>query len=189
MCARPVPHIIWPRVLQMQKMGRGRLALGSCVQQEGRKRAAGKRIPAKFTSSACRSSRCVVVGPWLPAFLQLCSWRQQLEEEPFCGDMALLHIGVCFPLSFSSVNVLFLSRGADYYLAETYFLLKSGFVLCLFPPAPPFAQTSLFGTDLDWGSRSLQSFFRLVTRVSSALYVFLCPFHHIFSSNLEICKE
>lgn len=152
--------------------------------------------------------QCLQAESGLPALLQLLPPDAQLEEKPFCTDTALLCTGVGSPLIFVSVSLFFFPPGANYYLAEMYFLLEKGglglffgvfsvcfffvcvFLLLLYFFFFQFTQTFLLRTDLDLDFCTLQGFFKTWWRLFLLLYMFsCCPLHNIFSSNLERCKE
>lgn len=126
-------------------------------------------------------SQCLPVGPWLMALLQLCSWRQQLEEIFFCTGSPDTHRH-CFHFIFPSTGIL--SSGADNYRAKMYFLLKRGFVLCLSPLS--------ICTHLSSGIRlrsELQSFPKMWHAFLLCSMFSYGPLCHTFSSNLERCKK
>lgn len=164
--------------MQIKGGGRSSLAWDAVWhQQEGGKGVLGRDLPS---SSAV--PQVEPVGPWLTALLQLCSWRQQLEEKFFCRGNPDTHRH-CFHFIFRSTDIL--SSGADYYRAEIYFLLKSGFVWCLVPPSTSTHLSS--GIRLRWG---LQNFFKMWWHAFLLCCMFSCgPLCNIFSSNLERCKK
>lgn len=143
--------------------------------------------------------QCLQVESGLPALLQLLPPDAQLEEKPFCTDTALLCTGVGSPLIFVSVSLFFFPPGANYYLAEMYFLLEKGglglffgvFSVCFFFVCVFLLLLYFFfpiHTDISIENRLRSGllhfaglFQNVVTFVSSALYVFLLSSaQHIF---------
>lgn len=177
-------------------MGGGSLALGSWVTP------AAKSKKGCWKEETCRVQlRCLQVeplsaaGPRLPALLQLCSGRQQLEEKPVRTDAALPHAGVRSPFIFPSMNFQFVFPQdlIIIWLRRISFRKAGLFCVWSLHSLPRHSHRPLY-----WEQTSIRTFAvykvfakRGDMRFSSALlYMFSYhPFHHIFSSNLERCKE